>query len=765
MRESQNNSSTPAKSLLSKLPTTKKLQLIVAVFVCIVFAVLGLVFAGSQITSAARAYVAGEGLWSKAQKKATIELLEYAYKHDEKDYQEFQDSLSVPLGDRKARLEMEKPVPDKDVVFAGFREGKIAEADIPGMMRLFRRFRRTELIDRAAAIWAKGDEYVDEMRQEGAELHRLIGAKQASEQQIAAVARRVEATDERLTPLENEFSSLLSAGARSIDKAFHAGLPLAACLLLALGMAVSLIVVREVDSSEAVRSRAEAATRESEERYRELLQNANDIVYVHDLTGHFVSWNRKGEELLGYKMSESQGLHIRDVVAPEDLPIAEEMTSRKLTGRNFPPYSLRLVAKDGRRCEVEVSSRLLYVRGKAIGVQGIARDLSERRRLEAELLQAQKMEAVGRLAGGIAHDFNNILMIVRGYAESLQDRLHPEDPLTEHADQIIKAANRAAELTQRLLGFSRKQVFEPRVVELNSIVAETVNMLPRLLGADIELLANLDPNAGNVNADPVQLEQVLINLAVNSRDAMPNGGRLIISTGCRELEQGDNDNQILVPGRYAEILVQDSGCGMSAETRRHIFEPFFTTKDKDKGTGLGLSTVYGIVRKSGGGIYVYSEVGIGTAMRIYLPQVASAIEPRAPEVRVERREAARGGTVLIAEDQPSLRSLVAETMRAEGYQVLEASNGEEAVEMANRHRGPIDFLLTDVIMPKLRGPEVAARLRARYPELKVIFMSGYAESALVEDGVLEKNTVLLQKPFSLKKVLEAVQQLEVTTGR
>jgi PAS domain S-box-containing protein len=408
MRTSPNNSSTPRiTGLLSKLPTTKKLQLIVAVFVCIVFAVLALVFVGSQITSAARAYVAGEGLWSKAQKKATIELLEYAYTHDEHDFQEFLDSLAVPLGDRKARLEMEKPNPDKNVVFAGFREGNIPESDIPGMMMLFRRFRKTELIEKASAIWTKGDEYIDEMRQEGSELHSLIQSGQGTEQEIAAVARRIEVTDEKLTPLENEFSSTLSAGARSIDKVFSVGLPLAACLLLALGMAVSLIVVREVDASEAERSRAETATRESEERYRELLQNANDIVYVHDLTGYLVSWNRKGEELLGYKMSETQGLHIRDVVAPEDLPIAEEMTIKKLTGRNFPPYSLRLVAKDGRRCEVEVSSRLLYIRGKAIGVQGIARDLTERRRLEAELLQAQKMEAVGRLAGGIAHDFNN----------------------------------------------------------------------------------------------------------------------------------------------------------------------------------------------------------------------------------------------------------------------------------------------------------------------------------------------------------------------
>lgn len=731
------------------------------VFVCIVFAVLALVFAGSQLTSAARAYVGGEGLWSKAQKKAAIELLQYAYTRDERDYHEFVAALTVPLGDRMARLEMEKPHADKTVIFAGFSQGNNAAADIPGMMMLFRTFRKTALISRAADVWAKGDEYIDELRQEGSELHALIQSGKAGDREIAALAHRIEETDAKVTPLENEFSAALSEGARSFGKLYAVGIPLAACMLLALGMILVAVVVREVDLNETERTRAEVATRESEERYRELLENANDIVYVRDLMGNFVSWNRKGEELLGYKMDETPGLHVRDVVVPEDLALAQEMTVKKLEGRNFPPYTLRLVSKDGRRCEVEVSSRLLYAKGKAIGVQGIARDLGERRRLEAELLQAQKMEAVGRLAGGIAHDFNNILMIVRGYAESLQDRLHPQDPLNEHASQIVKAANRAAELTQRLLGFSRKQVFEPRVLELNALISDVAKMLPPLLGADIDFSLDLRPETGNVNADPVQLEQVLINLAVNSRDAMPRGGRLNISTRCRELDRGENETLMLFPGKYAEICVEDSGSGMSEETRNHIFEPFFTTKDKEKGTGLGLSTVYGIVRRSGGHISVSSEVGVGTAMRIYLPQVQATVAPAVPESTSLADVFGKGGTVLIAEDEESLRSLIGSQVSSHGYDVLEAADGEDAWAVASRHRGPIDILLTDVIMPKLRGPELAARLRSQYPELKVIYMSGYTESALVQDGVLEKNTVLLQKPFTLKKLFEAIEQLNV----
>jgi PAS domain S-box-containing protein len=745
---------------LRALPISRNLQFVVLVFVCIFFAVLGLVYFSSSFTSAARAYVQGEGTWSKNEKQAVIRLQAYSSSHDETDYREFLNSLSVQLGDRIAREQMEKAEPDCAAVYAGFRQGKIAEADIPGMIMLFRRFRKTEEISAAVAIWAKADEDIAELQQEGAQLHGMIAGKTASDRDIAMLVRRIEATDTRLTPLENEFSIKLSAGARRIETLLSIGLPLAGCLLLGLGVTVSSIILQQVQASVTERAKAEATARKSEERYRELLENANDMVYMHDLVeGNFISWNRKAEELTGYKMSETAKMHVRDIVAPEDYPLAEEMLAMKLTGKNSPPYSLRLIAKDGSRRDVEVSSRLLYENGEAIGVQGIARDLTERRRLEAELLQAQKMEAVGRLAGGIAHDFNNILMIVRGYAEILLDRLHPADPLHAQAAQIMKAGNRAAELTQRLLGFSRKQVFEPKVLNLNDAVTEISKMLPRLLGAHIEFLLDLRPEAGNVNVDPIQLEQVLINLAVNSRDAMPQGGKLIISTSARELEHDANKGQLaVVPGRYAEICVQDSGCGISAETVRHIFEPFFTTKDKDKGTGLGLSTVYAIVKRSGGYILVSSEVGIGTIMRVYLPQVHQEAEASTPVVTTNGQTEGTG-TVLLAEDEDSLRELIANRMRAEGYQVLEAANGEEAIEIANRHEGDIQLLLTDVIMPKLRGPELASHLRLRYPGLKVVYMSGYTESALVRDGMLERNTVLLQKPFTVQKILEVLRRL------
>jgi len=557
---------------------SRKLQFVVVVFACVFFALLGLVYFSSGFSSAARAYVQGEGTWSKAQKEATIRLQEYAASRDEKDYQAFLDCLSVQLGDRIAREELEKPEPNYTAMYAGFRQGKIAEADIPGMITLFRKLRKTKAIDTALGIWTAADGYIEEFRQRGAQLHEAISEKSASKQETDALTHKIEETDAKLTPLENDFSIALSAGARRVERLLNIGLPLAGCLLLGLGVIVSLIVVQQVEASMAERGKAENVARESEKRYPELLENANDMIYVHDLEGNFISWNRKAEDLSGYKMSETKALRIMDLVAPEDRALAEEMLAKKLTGRGSAPYTLRLVSKEGKRHEVEVSSRLLYENGRATGVQGIARDLTERRRLEAELLQAQKMEAVGRLAGGIAHDFNNILMIVRGYAEILLERLHPEDPLHGQAAQIMKAGNRAAELTQRLLRFSRKQVFEPKILNVNDVVSEISKMLPTLLGAHVDFSLELSADAGNVNADPIQMEQVLINLAVNSRDAMPQGGKLIISTAARDLEGDTSGEQpAVLPGRYAEICVRDSGCGIDKETVRHIFEPFFTT--------------------------------------------------------------------------------------------------------------------------------------------------------------------------------------------
>jgi nitrogen-specific signal transduction histidine kinase len=393
-------------------------------------------------------------------------------------------------------------------------------------------------------------------------------------------------------------------------------------------------------------------------------------------------------------------------------------------------------------------------------IVAFSRDITERRAMEERLRQSQKMEAVGRLAGGIAHDFNNILTVISGYAELLRDRKDPS--IAEEAGSIVEAADRAASLTRQLLAFGRQQVLEPRVIHLNDIVRSMEKMLRRLIGEDIELVTVLAQDAGAVQADPSQIEQIIMNLAVNARDAMPSGGRIILETMNTELSHSYvQELREVEPGNYVMLAVSDTGTGMDAQTQAQIFEPFFTTKEMGRGTGLGLSTVYGIVTQSQGHIWVYSEVGHGTTFKIYLPRVE---EP----ARVERQEpqpagAARGAeTILLVEDDRALRNLAVKILRREGYTVLEAEGSLQAEEICRRHQGQIDLILTDMVMPQMSGHELAKRVRSLRPHMRVLYMSGYTEYAASQRPGFELDAPLLSKPFTSvtlsSKIREVLQQ-------
>ncbi len=411
--------------------------------------------------------------------------------------------------------------------------------------------------------------------------------------------------------------------------------------------------------------------------------------------------------------------------------------------------------------------------GEIIGYVGTITDITERkqaeealRQSEEQLRQAQKMEAVGRLAGGVAHDFNNLLMVMRGYGELLLNQLDANDPLRRNAEEIQKAAERATALTQQLLAFSRKQVLQPKVLDLNAVVTEVEKMLRRLIGEDIELTAVLDLALGRVKADPGQIEQIILNLAVNARDAMPQGGRLTLKTANVTLDQAYVRQHLgATPGPYVLLAVSDTGVGMDAETRSHIFEPFFTTKGAGKGTGLGLSTVYGIVKQSGGTIWVESAPGRGTTFEIYLPLVEEAtangeLHPALPPPTPGGTE-----TILVVEDEMSVRKLAAEFLGSNGYRVLEAQDGAEALQVCEEHRAPIHLLLTDVVMPGMSGRELAVRLVGARPEMKVIYVSGYTDDAIVQHGVREEGTVFLQKPFSLDALARTVREALDSKGK
>jgi signal transduction histidine kinase len=386
----------------------------------------------------------------------------------------------------------------------------------------------------------------------------------------------------------------------------------------------------------------------------------------------------------------------------------------------------------------------------------------ERQRTQASLRQAQKMEAVGRLAGGVAHDFNNMMTIVTGYSEVLLARLPPEDPARDLVQQIKKAGERCAALTGQLLAFSRKQLFTLKVLDLNTVLADLGKMLRPLLGEDIDLVTVPGPALGQVRADPGQMEQVIVNLALNARDAMPRGGRLTIETRNVTLDAAFARVRPEVrPGRYVLLTVSDTGCGMDQATQAHLFEPFFTTKEAGKGTGLGLATVYGIIKQSNGFIYASSELGRGTTFTIYLPRLeepAPVFQP-APETALPP-----GGpeTVLLVEDEPGVRALLRHVLLMNGYSVLEAGHGGEALRVSEHYAGPLHLLITDVVMPEMSGGELAARLKQLRPDLKVLFLSGYTEDAVVRHGVSEAESAFLQKPFSLpvlaRKVREVLDQ-------
>lgn len=504
------------------------------------------------------------------------------------------------------------------------------------------------------------------------------------------------------------------------------------------------------------RQQANEALRHSEEQYRDLFENANDVMYTQDLQGKFLAVNKKAEQLTGYLRTEAVDLQITQLIAPEYLELIKANIAKKLNGEaDQTIYEVEIICKDGRRVPVEVNSRLLYEDGCPVGIQGIARDISERKLLEEQLRQAQKMEAIGRLAGAVAHDFNNLLTAILGYSQLLLRRLGSGEAMRKELVEIEKAGQRAAALTNQLLTFSRKQVFEPQVLNLNPIVTDIEQMLRRLIGEDIDLAVALAPELGRVKADRGQLEQVIMNLAVNSRDAMPQGGTLTIATANVEIKSVVGE---IKPGAYVTLTVSDTGIGMDRETQARIFEPFFTTKEAGKGTGLGLATVYGIVKQSGGSIECISEVGKGTLFRIYLPQIQESIFAPQPTRRPEPNYTGHE-TVLLVEDDEAVRELTRHMLELNGYAVIEARDAQEALMLCHQQTTPIPLLITDVVMPQVNGRVLAQRISSLWPTTKVLLISGYTDNHLLPQNGAERPFPLLQKPFTPEALLGKVRAL------
>lgn len=506
---------------------------------------------------------------------------------------------------------------------------------------------------------------------------------------------------------------------------------------------------------------------QSEERYRDYFENAKDAIYVHDLNGHYLMVNKAGEELIGYTRDEILQMRISDVVPRSYLDQIHAKLKKKLADNSLTIYEVEAIRKDGSRVPIEVSSRLIYENGVPVAVQGSARDITERKRAEEalrasqlQLQQSQKLEAIGQLAGGVAHDFNNMLTAIIGYTDLSLRRVGLENSIRRNLEETKKAAERAAALVRQLLAFSRKQILEPKILDLNEVVKDLHKMLTRLIGENIQLATRLEAKLGSVKADPCQVEQIIVNLVVNARDAMPRGGKVTIETANVTLaDQTALRHVSLRPGEHVMLAVSDTGVGMDQETQARIFEPFFTTKDIGKGTGLGLSTVYGIVKQSGGNIWVYSEPGLGTVFKVYLPRIDDATANSLEKLAQEANAPRGSETILLVEDEDVVRGLTRKILMQAGYNVLDAQSGEEAIRLCRAHTGPIDLLLTDVVMPEISGKEVADRMLELRPAIRVLFMSGYTDEAIVQHGVLDANVKFIQKPFTWVGLTRKVREV------
>ncbi|MBI4643150.1 MAG: PAS domain S-box protein, partial [Deltaproteobacteria bacterium] len=510
------------------------------------------------------------------------------------------------------------------------------------------------------------------------------------------------------------------------------------------------------------RRRNEEALRQSKEKYRLLVSQIPAVVYKGYTDWSLDCFDRKIEEITGYAKEEfdSRRKTWRDLIFPEDVDQAKKLFKEARKGDGSYVSEHRIHNKAGEFRWIQARNRIICdAAGKVEYISGVFFDITERKGLEDQLNKAQRMEAIGILAGGVAHDFNNLLTAIMGYGEMMMLGLRKEDPFSLYVEEITKAANRGAALTNQLLAFSRKQILQPRVINLNDVVIDMDKMLRRLIGEDIELLTFIDQELGFVKADPGQIEQILMNLAVNARDAMPDGGKLTLETANVYLDDAYARSHVgVTPGPYVMVAVSDSGLGMDAETMSRIFEPFFTTKESGKGTGLGLATVYGIVKQSGGHIWVYSEPGQGTTFKVYLPRVEEKAEELKPKAAaptsLEGNE-----TILVVEDDAALRELISTALRRYGFKMLEAAHGGEALLICERQEPPIHLMLTDVVMPQISGTALAARLQRLHPEMKVLYMSGYTENAIVHHGVLDSKVNFIPKPFRVLALVQKVREV------
>ena len=830
-----------------------------------------------ETLSSARAYVAGEGRWSKAEKNAVAQLTRYARTRNEGDYEAFLTSLRTPLGDRRARIELEKPHPDPDIIREAFLSAGNDPDDLARMQTFYRRFHRVPQVARAIDIWREGDRNISALMEEGARLHAAVSGGNPDEAAIERLLDEIHARAARLTLLENEFSAVMGEGARWSHRVLFG---------LLSGIALGLLIVAAVFVRGAVRRAvaSELSLRQSEEKKQAVLDSMEDGYYEMDIEGTITFANiglcrilgREAHDILGRHMSEfvDSGMlgplleilgRVREsgtpahsicheVLRPDGTRRHVESSATLVCGANGEPVGFCGVARDvterwlqedalrrseseyralfenapygifrstpdGRMLsvnsslvsmlgyastdqlmrlnlgddvyanredreqlvaanldaemisEIEVEWRradrspmLVRINGRRIraeesfdGFEIFVEDLTQRRALETQLRQAQKMQAVGQLTGGIAHDFNNLLTIIASTADLLADELGSASQGVHDDIQTMRsAADRGAEMIRKLLAFSRRGQLRVCSVEVGSIISDTVAMLRRMLPAHIEIVTDVAHTTPIVRADPGAIEQILLNLATNARDAMPDGGALRIHAGDAVLDEAFCEARGGGrAGAYAVLVVSDSGMGMDAHTREHAFEPFFTTKAPGAGTGLGMAMVYGLVRQHEGFIDLESTPGVGTTVRIYVP--ASSDSPVRADDRVAPVRPVGRETILLVEDEPAILGTGKRILERQGYTVLTATNGEEALALVRAHGEAIDLVLSDVVMPRMGGGALHRAVLEAGLSVRFLFTSGYTEREV--GGMLDPYLPLVPKPWSVDELLRRVREV------
>jgi PAS domain S-box-containing protein len=520
-----------------------------------------------------------------------------------------------------------------------------------------------------------------------------------------------------------------------------------------------LLFIRQRDQLEAFRQE-ELAKKEAQ--YRSLVENINEVIYTTDKEGRFTYISPVVEQITMYKVKELMGRHFSTFIFPGDLPLVEDNFRSVLSG-NSETNEFRVVDKNKQTLYIRTYAQLLVENDQSAGIIGVFTDITEHKRLQDQLHQAQKMESVGRLASGVSHDFNNLLTVIIGYCEMLSDDTKNNPTTNSMVKGISRAAERAASLTRQLLAFSRKQIIQPKRLNINEQIVNLEKMLRRLIGEHITLITRQEAEPGIIKVDPAQLEQVLMNLAVNARDAMPGGGKLTIETSNIYLDETYcRLHSEVTPGDYVMLSISDTGCGMDEKTEENIFEPFFTTKEPGKGTGLGLSTVYGIVKQSGGHIGFYSQLNKGTTFNIYFPMTADTETSEHKTIEEEFIEptAVEGSeSLLVVEDQDHLREMMVESLKLYGYSVHAAQDGAEALEICQQKKQSFDLLITDVVMPEMNGKELAEKIARQSPGIKTLYISGYAEDAIGDHNILLEGLSFLPKPFSPTALAQKVRYI------